>query len=300
MIDGNSGAKRPILMKLAIPFCVKKCDFCTRDAIEGWDTKRMHAYMEALQKEILVNAEQFSDCEVTAIHLGGGIASNATGQDVSDTMRLIRQHYTVAEDAPITMRAAICNISGASMPFFKRAGVTRYDFEMMSLDPVSYFKLNKRDSLGDFPVICDHFLHSYTNDTLGLVLAVGYEGVRDIDFRRSVNDAARGRMSHLIVQRCEGDSVVSETEIDTQLASAREVLTSYGFAEYAPLRFAKPGYEDRYTLGRASGMETLAFGLGAKTRMDGAISTNTSDLATYLAASDDFSQITFSVEPVAV
>ena len=43
---------------------------------------------------------------------------------------------------------------------------------------------------------------------------------------------------------------------------------------------------------------SLAFGLSAYTRLDGMITTNTSDLNTYLAHSADYEQITVSTVPV--
>ena len=48
----------------------------------------------------------------------------------------------------------------------------------------------------------------------------------------------------------------------------------------------------------ANGMDVLAFGLSAYTRLDGMITTNTSDLNTYLAHSADYEQITVSTVPV--
>ncbi len=74
------------------------------------------------------------------------------------------------------MRSSIANVSGATMPFFSDAPrVTRFDFEMLSLNPVDFVRLNRVDNLNDLPIICDHFLHSYANDTLGLVLAFGHD-----------------------------------------------------------------------------------------------------------------------------
>ena len=73
---------------------------------------------------------------------------------------------------------------------------------------------------------------------------------------------------------------------------------SMGFVQYLPRRWAKPGCEDKFWQGAANGMDVLAFGLSAYTRLDGMITTNTSDLNTYLAHSADYEQITVSTVPV--
>ena len=253
-----------VLMSINVPFCVKQCDYCPRTVVEGWDAKRLHAYMEAVKNEVEANASEFQDCRVTAVHWGGGLASMANAQDVSDIMGIVRSRFHVAEDAPVTMRAAIANISGASMPFFKRAGVTRFDFEMMSLFPLGYSYVNKRDSLGDLPVVCDHFLRSYANRNLGIVLLYGLDTPEPDNFRRSVIEFMRLSACHLILQRARGPLALPEEQAEAQHDEARMLLEEAGFHEYLPRRFARPGEEDRFATLEAAGASCIGFGLGAK------------------------------------
>lgn len=77
-----------------------------------------------------------------------------------------------------------------------------------------------------------------------------------------------------------------------QLGEAREVLAEAGFAEYAPLVFARPGDEDPFWALQQGGADVLGFGLGAQTRFEGAFSRNTSDWDTYVRYSHDFAAIT--------
>ena len=166
--------KRDAIVQVSVPFCVDDRALRREGMILGWDSARMARYADALVAEIEANAGQFDDCLVRAVQLGGGVASNA-GADIARIVRAVRQVCDVAEDAPVAMRSSIANVSGATMPFFRRAGVTRFDFEMLSLNPVDFVRLNRVDNLNDLPIICDHFLHSYANDTLGLVLAFGHD-----------------------------------------------------------------------------------------------------------------------------
>ena len=82
-----------------------------------------------------------------------------------------------------------------------------------------------------------------------------------------------------------------------QLAEADELLTAVGFVQYLPRRWAKPGCEDKFWQGAAAGMDVLAFGLCACTKLDGMETTNTGDLSVYLAHSADYEQITVSTVP---
>lgn len=289
--DGASDGLRPIAVKLEIPFCIHHCPFCERNVIEGWDSARMHGYMLALQREIEANAEAFRDCRVVAVRIGGGLASMAPAADLADTVNLLRARYRVEPDAPVTMRSAIANISGASMPFFLRTGVTRFDFEMMSLDSFDFPQVNRKDNLRDFPVVCECFLHSYANDRLGLVMAYGLDG-NEAPFRRSMLACARGDASHVELVEYRGAGEACAQDKAEQLECARGILEAAGLHEYAPLLFARSGKEDGFAAHALSGGETVGFGLGASTRFDCAETVNTRVLEDYLAHSDDFRLIT--------
>ena len=43
-------------------------------------------------------------------------------------------------------------------------------YEQFSFEPMAFSRLNKTENFNDFPVVCDYFLRSYTNDNLGVVL----------------------------------------------------------------------------------------------------------------------------------
>lgn len=246
---------------------------------------------------IEANAGQFDDCEVVALRIGGGTASNA-GQGVWDIVRTIHQGFTFAEGAQVTMRCAVSNISGANFPYFIRSGIQRYDFEMMSVYQGDFATFNHIDSFENFAIACDNFLHSYANDSLGLNLLYGHRDMPALDFRRCMLAARSTHVSHITLQLANEEFRASDKLIEQHLADAREVLGDAGFTEYLPAVFAREGQQDRYLVGRSQHQETLSFGLGARTLMDGSLSTNTSDLATYLEASDDFSRITVDVHPV--
>lgn len=289
-------SRRPIPMKIEIPFTRRCPRGCCRDE-RDWDTPRMERYIEAIEREAAANADQFEDCSIEAIRLEGGCASLAPASCVADLLRTIRRLYHGADSAPTTMTASIADISGATMPFFRRAQITRFDFMMMSLDTFDFARMNTRDNLRDFPLICECFLHSYANDTLGLVLAYGLKD-NGVVFRRSLFAALRSACCHIELTRWTGQGAAGDDEAEAQLSEGREILLNAGFVEYTPLFFAAAGHEDLCIATEAKNGDILSFGLGAKTRMDGVQSTNTSYVERYLDHSDDFSLITAEVEPL--
>ena len=87
--------KQSVVMKLNVPFCTKKPSFVGRELIETGNTDVVHHYILALARELAANADEFGDCRVEAIRIGGGTASIMNGNDFDQLCRLIRDRYDV-------------------------------------------------------------------------------------------------------------------------------------------------------------------------------------------------------------
>ncbi len=325
VIVDSDESKRNVVVRLELPFALEHRGRPEREQVVGWDRQRTTAYLEALRREIASNAGEFADCQVKAVRLGGGIATNAPADELWKVCKTLRESLNLAKDTPMSARASICNVSGASMPYLRRAGVTRFDFELLALDSSDFCRLNHTDAIQDLGYIEDSFLHAYANKTLGVVLAYGYDAPDTRSFRRTIVQFTRMPAHHLILEPWKGPGVpqASAELAAAQLAEANDVLTKAGFVEYAPHRFARPGDEDPFwalqsaggrdgdgaTEGSVSassgcegggthGCEVLGFGLGATTRFDGVESTNTADWDTYVQFAGDFTKITASVRKI--
>lgn len=293
----ENNARRKVTVKINIPFCVHRCEFCTRPILGGRNTERLHFYAMAVQKEILANAPEYEDCEITAIHFGGGMASTLTGQDFYQIYKTLKDNYHIAEHAPVTVRSTFLDINSGSLPFHRRVGIQRYDFEVMSLDPMDFTALQYPNTLG-WTQDVNNVIHAAQFHNLGYVLLYGKDSISSVHFRRSLLNAAYSHACHVILQRYEGTDSPSDDETAAKrVQEAREILTENGFREYLPLRFAKEGHEDQYSINRAAGMEHIAFGMGAVSCFDGVRSTNTMDMKTYFLHSDDYEQIIVQAEP---
>ncbi len=297
-VDMENQEKRSVVMKLNVPFCAHRCSFCSRNVTEGRDTQLIHRYVMALAMELKANAGEFEDCQVKAIRLGGGCASIMGGTDLDHLLRLIRTCYHVDVDAQITMRTAPSDVNGANMPFFNRSHISRYDLEMISLEPEDYRYLDYLNYKEQLPYISAGFLRADSRNDMGFVLLYGKKTISKWGFRRSVLETVRRPVCHVILQKCAGEDMLDEDVCQAQLQEAAEILTEHGYHEYLPQRWAKDGCEDAFRQESAGGMEVLAFGLGAQTVLDGAVATNTSDMETYLNYSDRFDMITVEAKPL--
>ncbi|MCC8067230.1 MAG: hypothetical protein LIO94_09050, partial [Clostridiales bacterium] len=182
----QANEKHPVVMKLNVPFCSRHCSFCSRAVTEGRDTSLIHNYIMALALELRANAEEFADCQIRAIRLGGGCASIMSGNDFDQLIRMIRTFYDVPEDTPITMRVSPADINGANMPFYNRCHVSRYDLEMISLEPEDFIHLDYLNYREQLPYISSGFLRADQRPVMGFVLQYGKKTISRWGFRRSV------------------------------------------------------------------------------------------------------------------
>lgn len=293
---------RDAVVSVEIPFAMDDSLRGRPHLALGWDNARAARYTDAVCAEIQAAAGLFDDCRICAVRLGGGVATMA-GRGLAAIAAALHRALPMDGDVAVTATASVANISGATFPFFRRAGIGRFDFEMLSLNPANFTRLNRVDSLADFPVVCDHFLHAYANDSLGVTLAYGYEPATGEDAvtacRRSALAAARTRTAHVRLVPAGAASAAGPAEAKAQRAAMADALAGAGFAEYLPGLFAKPGREDRFALLENAGAPRIGFGAGARTRLDGAETRTTADLERYCAHSADFSAITEEAGPCA-
>ncbi len=288
--------KQSVVMKLNIPFCTRKPSFIGRTLIETGNTDLVHRYVLALARELSSNADEFSDCRIEAVRMGGGTASMMNGNDFDRLCRLIRERYDVAEGSGLSMRCSPADINGANQPFYNRNHVTRYDLELYSLEPQDFIYLDCLNYSEQLPYISSGFLRASQRPVMGFILLYGKKTVSRWGFRHSVLETVRRPVSHVILQKCAGADRMDEEGCDAQLKEAASLLSEAGYREYLPQRWAKEGSEDLFWSKAAAGTPVLAFGLGAVTAIDGAVSKNTADLELYLKCSGDYTAITESAE----
>ena len=282
---------RQALLRLNFPFCFQKCDFCKKDIVTGWDTRRLHECALATVREIEAAAEDFADCEIAAIRLDGGDVTALTGEDLWTLDRTVRASFSVREDAPVTLLSNPFQINGSLLAFANRIPVRRWDYEVFSTRAGDDAWLRRPDCREKLR-LAGAMTHAEEEGSMGAVLVLGHPDQTPERFRRTLVDLIRTPMVHLTLWRHPAAGAAALPEED------RALLIEAGFEEYLPGCFARPGREDRYLSLRRAGAPVLAFGVGARTEFDGAYSRNTTDPALYAAHSDDFRRITVQAGPL--
>src|ERR671913_2190546 len=98
---------------LHIPFCTHRCAYCDFNTYAGQESS-IPAYVEALCKEIEFVGSRFpspngrgvgGEGKVHTIFFGGGTPSLLSPKQFDSIFKSIRAHFTLTEDAEITIEA---------------------------------------------------------------------------------------------------------------------------------------------------------------------------------------------------
>jgi oxygen-independent coproporphyrinogen-3 oxidase len=112
-----------------VPFCARRCSYCDFSIAVRRSTP-VEEYLAALQMEL----ELAQPAEVDTIYFGGGTPSRLGGDGVARMLDVVRDRYTPAPAAEITLEANPENVSSEAAAAWLRAGVNRLSIGAQSFD----------------------------------------------------------------------------------------------------------------------------------------------------------------------
>lgn len=282
-----------------IPFCVKKCSYCDFLSAPATEQTR-EAYMAALFAEIEGRAKDYKDRIATSVFIGGGTPSLLSGDRINQLMEHIREGFTLAEDAEITMEVNPGTATAEKFTAFHAAGINRLSIGMQSAQEKELKMLGRIHDFGSFVQVYREAVEAgFTN--INVDVMSGLPGQTLASYRDTLEKVLHlePMPQHisaysLIVEEGTPFAAMAERgelplpEEDTERAMYEEtieVLAKYGFHRYEISNYALDGYECRHNVGYWIRRDYLGFGIGAASLIDNVRFQNGRDLNTYLAHS---------------
>ena len=280
-----------------IPFCVKKCSYC--DFLSAPATEQTkEAYMAALFAEIGGRAKDYKDRIVTSVFIGGGTPSLLSGDSIRQLMEHIREGFSLASDAEITMEVNPGTVTTEKLTAFYAAGINRLSIGMQSAQEQELKILGR---IHDFDGFCQVYREAveagFTN--INVDVMSGLPGQTLASYKDTLEKVLRlePMPQHisaysLIVEEGTPFAAMADRgelplpEEDTERAMYEEtieVLAGYGFHRYEISNYALDGYECRHNVGYWIRRDYLGFGIGAASLIDNVRFQNGRDLNAYLA-----------------
>ena len=289
--------QKELELYIHIPFCVKKCSYC--DFLSAPATEQTkEAYMAALFAEIGGRAKDYKDRIVTSVFIGGGTPSLLSGDSIRQLMEHIREGFTLAPDAEITMEVNPGTVTVEKLTAFYGAGINRLSIGMQSAQEQELKILGR---IHDFDGFCQVYLEAveagFTN--INVDVMSGLPGQTLVSYKDTLEKVLRlePMPQHisaysLIVEEGTTFAAMADRgelplpEEDTERAMYEEtieVLAGYGFHRYEISNYALDGYECRHNVGYWIRRDYLGFGIGAASLIGNVRFQNGRDLNAYLA-----------------
>ena len=274
--------KKDLEIYIHIPFCLRKCLYCDFLSAPA-DKQTQEAYMEALMREITGRAGDYGDYRVLSVFIGGGTPSVIEPEMIARVLACIRDSFSVAQDAEITMEVNPGTVEEHRLQIYKEAGINRLSIGLQSADDEELQKLGRIHSWADFyeTYMCARRV-GFRNMNVDLMAALPGQTLET--YRNTLKkvcslDPAPEHISaySLIIEEGtpfagmaeEGRLALPDEDTDRRMYEETEkILTEYGYERYEISNYAKEGYACRHNIGYWTGVSYLGFGIGAASLID--------------------------------
>lgn len=281
-----------------IPFCVQKCVYC--DFLSAPATReKQQAYLDALKREIVKEAKYYSGYLIETVFFGGGTPSILEADDISACLMLLREYYSMSEDAEITLEMNPGTVSKEKLDGLKKAGVNRLSIGLQSAQNEELKLLGRIHTWEDFIKTYEMARKAgFTNINIDLMSALPGQSVKA--WEDTLKKVLKLNPEHisaysLIIE--EGTilydkleqypPVPSEEEDRLMYQRTKELLRENGFERYEISNYAKTGFESRHNTIYWVRKAYVGFGLGASSMVADRRWSNTSEMADYLRMDAD-------------
>lgn len=288
--------KKPLMLYVHIPFCVKKCAYC--DFLSGpANAEEIDTYVTALCREIDWYREVATQYEVDSIFFGGGTPSILNENGITQVMTKIRDVFYIKDEAEITIECNPGTVSRSKLECYKKLGINRISFGLQSTDNQELEHLGRIHTyetfLENYALARELGFHNINIDlmsalpgqtiesyceTLNKIIALGPEHI-------SAYSLILEEGTPFYEMYGEGgkyQEMIPSEEADRQMYhETKRMLQEAGYERYEISNYAKQGYACRHNVGYWRRREYLGIGLGASSYINKERFHNTDDMEKY-------------------
>lgn len=133
----------PLSVYVHLPWCVRKCPYCDFNSHKAGDAPPRDRYLDALLKDIELEAARAGGRTIHSVFIGGGTPSLFSGSEIATIIESIDSHLSLEPGAEITMEANPGTVEYGSLDGYRRAGVNRLSIGAQSFDADSLRRLGR-------------------------------------------------------------------------------------------------------------------------------------------------------------
>lgn len=288
---------------LHIPFCERKCVYCSFYSVETLDSKER--FLRALVREIDMRADALAGdpdapTEYSTIFFGGGTPSILSPDELERIVSALRRRFAIAPEAEFTMEANPGALTKEWLTGYRDAGVNRMSFGVQTFHDDELKFLSRIHTADEARASIREARDVLENVSLDLIFALPGQSVER--WRSNLREAVALETVHvsayslifeegtpLNAMKLKGTVRPAPEDDEAEMyAMTVEALAEHGFAQYEVSNYAVPGRECRHNLGYWERRSYTSFGPSAHGMMRGSVSdvrwANISSLTSYLAS----------------
>lgn len=261
------------------PFCLAKCPYCDFNSHVrhgGIDETR---FLDGYLCELKHFASRTPGRHVTSIFFGGGTPSMMRPRTVEAIVEGIATHWTIADNAEITLEANPTSAELENFAGYAAVGVNRLSLGVQALDDASLKALGRQHTANEALAALDLAKETFSRVSFDLIYA--REGQSLDDWKAELSHALQHAADHLSLYqltieegtpfaarhaagrlRVPGDETASAMYHMTQ-----ELCETAGLPAYEISNHARPGSESQHNLLYWRGHDYVGVGAGAHTRI---------------------------------
>ena len=284
---------RDISLYLHIPFCRRKCSYCSFVSYEHREAD-IPLYIDALKAELVWYA---GGEHIRSIYFGGGTPSLLSAGQIADLLSTIDSQYHIDAAAEVTIEANPGTINIQYLKDIRLLGINRLSLGLQSMNDDELAMLGRIHNSEEAREAVS-IARGSGFDNLSIDLIYGLPGQTINDWQNTLEEVIRIGPEHLslyalsvetgtpIAMAIEGKSLPSvdpDFEAD-QYELAEDLLKIDGYQHYEISNWAKEGRECYHNTVYWQGSPYLGLGVAAHSYLDGHRLANTRSIDRYLDA----------------
>ena len=275
-----------------IPFCKQACHYCNFHF--STSLKYKAELMEALKKELSLRTNELPAIPLNSIYFGGGTPSLLSPEEIGNLISSVRDHFTVNEQAEITLEMNPDDYYEGYFEQIKVVGVNRLSVGVQSFIPEELSAMNRAHNAEQALNVLERVQQHFSNFSLDLIF--GVPGSTMESWEKNISTALSFQPSHIssYALTVEPKTVLAKQvkEQQVQLLPEEmtvqqfdylvETLTEKGYDHYELSSFAFPGFRSVNNTSYWQGKPYLGIGPSAHSYYQNQRSWNLSNNKLYI------------------
>lgn len=266
-------ASPPLSLYIHLPWCVQKCPYCDFNSHALRGALPEQDYLDALLRDLQLEAERAAGRQVESIFIGGGTPSLFSPAAIAQLLEAVHQHLQVRSDAEITLEANPGTIEQDRFAGFRAAGVNRLSIGIQSFNDAHLQRLGRiHDGQEALRAVHCARQAGFDNFNLDLMYALPQQDLTEA--LADLEQAIQLKPSHIshyqltlepnTLFHARPPAALPDDDLIFEMQQACQIqLADAGYRHYEISAYAQAAQESRHNLNYWTFGDYLALGAGA-------------------------------------